>query len=255
MPIMPRAPLVVGVLGTATAVLATIDRVLDPAPWTPESGALLVAGGWLLTITGLAGFLVARGRWSRVVMGVMAGAWVGVAAAAPLDTWSVATTVVGAATIGAMVGPWPSRWLRHLPAADGPPIAGVVALLALAATPFVHALSSSGGTENGDWIVAIWSVLLALWVSQGSPLGLATLRFGHGALVVAVAVATGIVTAIPLLVVTAVAMAGAWHPTMTIAVDRTVATDQPVPTPPELVAPELLEAAGYDDRGAPKELA
>ena len=104
-----------------------------------------------------------------------------------------------------------------------------------------------------DWVLAASGPTLAWLVSRAAPVGVWATRVG----LPITALGAGVGAGLPAGVAPAAAgvlLAGlAW----TRPVSRSVwpLTSEPVPAvpiPPELVAPEILRSAGYDDRGRPR---
>jgi hypothetical protein len=252
---VPRFPFSAVVLLVAATVAVAAALAIDPAPLSAASGALLAAAGLVITVVAAAGVLLAKGRWSRRLGTVLAALWLGVGIA--LDA-TAATIVVLAASAGALfafAGPWLSQgWLRHLPSAQGPPPAAVVADLAVLSIPVLVALARPGGPGPLAWALAGTAVVLAWGLSRASRPALWAIRLVLPALGVAAGLAAGAPGGIVLGAGAVLAAAPAWHPdvgrTLRPALTRRAGG---VPIPPELAPTAVLEAAGIDDRGRPKE--
>lgn len=249
---MPAAPLTVTALLSLSTVLGTLHLafggVVDPS-------AALVAGAGLVvfTIVAASGTLLARGRWAAPADAAVALTWIGLAVVVPLEGLSIALLVVAAAALAAALGPWLRRWLRRLPRADGPPPAAVVLLLALMATPVAAALASPNGIGIGAVVLAAWSAALALGIARMLPGSLLAARVVHPALAIAAAVETGMPGGAVITATAAVVAAMAWRRDVALAITPvSPRRGDAIAIPPELVPPEILEAAGLDDRGRPR---
>jgi hypothetical protein len=223
-------------------------------PYEPAPAALVSIGMTVLTVVACAGLLIARGRWARVVSAALAAVWVGVVAASPLSPVSITVLVAAAFTVGATAGPWLGRWLRRLPPAQGPPPSVSALLIALLATPAVVGLASPSGLHAVAWGWSASSLLLAPALGRAAPGSLSGARFVHPAVGAAAAVLVGFPGGVAYGALVVASGVLAWRRDVALAVSP-ISTDRtaPVPFPPELTPPEVLAAAGLDDRGRPLE--
>jgi hypothetical protein len=250
---VPAAPLSVAVVVTAASTLGTIALALHPAPF--DDGAALLAGGGLgvTTVVAVAGTLLARSRWARVVDIALAATWVGVGIA--LDSvMGLVVIGVGALALGASAGPWLGAWLRRLPLALGPPPAAVVALLTLVTVPAALGLASAGTAPGaGSWTLAAWSLALAVFVGRAATGSLIALRFGHPIVAVAVTPFMPLPAALVAVMSAFLVAATGWRRDVRVAlVPVQPVTGRPVRLPPELVPGHVLDAAGLGGDGRPK---
>ena len=238
-----------GLLGPAS-VLGAVRLAVDPEPLAADAAALLALGALLLTVVSLVGLVMARSRWARLTGLGVAVSWVGVFAASPIDPLGVAMLAAATTAAAAYAGPWAARWARRLPRADGPPTAGVVALLTLLATPVVVAVASADGLHPAGWAFSAWSLAAAWGLGRSLRPALWAVRVAHPALALAAGALAGIPGGIAVAASGIVPAVAAWHPSVADA----VASLDPVATvamPPELTPADVLEAAGIDDRGRP----
>lgn len=248
------APLVASSLATLTAVAGTVTLVAGQTPYAASAATLVAVGMLTLTVVSVAGLLVARGRWSRLVAAGGAATWLGVAAASPLGPASTVLITLAAATLAALLGPWLGRWLRRLPPAGGPSPPAAALLLGLTATPAAAGLASPGGAHPALWAWGLWSLALAVAVARATPGSLIATRIGHGALALAVAAIIGFSEGLVAPIVASVPVALAWRRQIRIELVPVEARrGDAVPFPPELVHPDVLAAAGLDDRGHRRE--
>lgn len=247
---MPRAPSAVASLATVTSVSGTLLVVIGDTPYSP-SAAMLGAGGLLvLTIVGVAGMLLARARWSRLVLLSGTVAWLAVAAASDRSALWVVLVLVAATSVTALSGPWLGRWLRRLPSATGPSPVVFALLLSLTAAPAAVGLSSPGGVHPGPIAWSVWSLVLAVAVGRAAPGSLTAVRVVSPVLAVGAGIAAGLPGGLVIPAVAAVPTALAWRREVRVAVAQPAPTrSETVPLPTELVPPEILAAAGLDDRG------
>lgn len=246
---MPPAPLTASALTGLVGVVGLVHLAIDPRPFGDDR-ALLVAGGMaILTLVVTTGLLLARGRWSRwALLGLGAG-WLALALRSDLDALSTSIVAGAAAMIGAATGPWLPRWLRHRPAAEGPPPAAVIALLGLLAMPVVIGVTSANPGAL-EWAVAGWSVLMALGVSRAQEMALWAARILHPPLCVAAGVAIGLPWGTVVALFGAAQSALLWRRDVLLAVSPLIPEAAPaVPIPRELVDPAILRAAGLDPDG------
>ncbi|MDR9452130.1 MAG: hypothetical protein RI637_13050 [Acidimicrobiia bacterium] len=250
---MQRSPVVIA----ATVVLASLAWALVLAfgsgPFTGSSAALL-AGDLLVVGTVIAvGIVLSRGRWTRRAALVSLGGQAAIGVVFEVDGWWIAAVMLNALAIGSVSGPWLAGWLRRLPRADGPPPRAVILSLGLIALPALVAVTAPEGVPAGGWVLSAFSLIAAWTYSQAWLPALWAARVGlpvFGIVAVAGLPSTGIL-ALGLAVVTLTALA--WSP----EVLRATMTPAPapidlIPIPPELTPPEILEAAGLDDRGRPR---
>jgi hypothetical protein len=248
-----RAPYAVSAIFTVTAVGWSARLAVDPEPFGAAPGALLAVDLAVLAVVTVAGLLLARGRWARIAAIGESAAWLVLAAVMPLDHAGLALLVAAGASLCATAGPWLTRdWLRRRPSADGPPPGAVAAMLGLLAVPGIAAAAAGTDLRPLDWALSGFAVAAAWGLGRGTAAALWALRLGLAPL----AAATGLTAALPRgLAVIAVGIgvtAAGWRREVTLAI-RPLAAVRRVPIPPELAPPEILEAAGYDDRGHPAE--
>ena len=221
------------------------------APLAGGSGALLglslVIGAAVATL----GLVLARGRWARrLALGLLAFQ-IGLAVVMDLDGWGIGALAATAVSIVLVVGPWLDGFLRRLPPAEPIPPAAMILGLGLVFVPGLLAVSSPGGVEEMHWVAALVSLATAWAFARALRVGLWSARL----LVPLLLIAAGLVSSLAgMLVAFALALAGgalAWSPSVNRAVTPLLARADGVAVPPELVSPELLAKAGYDERGRP----
>lgn len=252
---MPRSPFWISAALTASAVAWSSRLALDPEPLGAVPGAVLGADLALLAVVAVAGLLVARGRWARYLAISLSVVWLGLGAWMPLDPLGAAATVVAGAALAGTAGPWLTRgWLRHRPSADGPPVAAVAMMLGLLALPGVVALAGHDGLGGLEWALAGLAVPGCWAVGRGVTAGLWAVRLALPLLAAAAGVAAGFPNGLATVGAGLAVAAVSWRRDVGVSVSPIAPEPaRRVPIPPELVPPEILEAAGYDERGRPAE--
>ena len=254
MPVMQRSPAVIA----ATIVLASLAwalaLVFGSGPWSTSSAGLLAADLLVAGTVVAVGIVLSRGRWTRRAAFVLLGGQALVGVFLEVDGWWVASVALTAISIGLVAGPWLGGWLRKLPRADGPPPRAVSLSLGLIALPALVAVTAPAGVTAGGWLLSCFGLVLAWAYSQAWLPALWAIRGGLP--VLGIAAVAGLTWAGVLVLGSGVVMltALAWSPDVLRA--AMVATPTPVdliPIPPELAPREVLESAGLDERGRPRE--
>lgn len=246
---MPRSPFIATGVSTATAVGTVAVLTRGSSPYPPSSAVLAGFGLLLITVIAVAAYLVGRSRWARHLLVGVNLTCVGVAVATPLSPITAALIGLAATGLTLLAGPWPDRWLRKLPSADSPPPTVTAILLILVATPAVCGFTATEPVHTAVWGWAGWCVALALFLGRAVPGSLVAARFLHLPLAATVALTIGMPHGLTVLATAAAIVPLAWLREVRLSVLPLVATQRPVPFPPELVPPEILAAAGLDDRG------
>lgn len=221
------------------------------APMAGDSGALLGLSLVIAAAVATLGLVLARGRWARrLALGLLAFQ-VGLSIVMDLDGWGIGSLGVTAVSIVLVAGPWLDGFLRRLPPAEPIPPAAMTLGLGLVLVPGLLAAASPGGVDGAHWAAALLSLITAWAFARALRLGLWSARL----VVPLLLVAAGLVSTLAgTLMAFALAIAGcalAWAPSVNRAVTPLLARAEGVAVPPELVSPELLARAGYDDRGRP----
>ncbi|HSG78671.1 MAG TPA: hypothetical protein VLD62_03750 [Acidimicrobiia bacterium] len=249
----PSILLVAASVVTASLVWS-VRLALDPDPFASDAAGVIAVASTALAVVAVTGMLVARGRWSRRLAGGLVALWLGLAATMPLDGLGVAGLAAAGVAAAALAGPWLGGWIRLLPSANGPEPLVVAVVLGILALPVAVALALHDGLSTAAWVLAGGAVAIGWLVSRASLAGLWGARAGLPALGVWVAVTGDLPGAAIAGGLGVVAGAATWAKPVRLAVDPLAPPPvERVPFPPELVPPGILEAAGYDDRGVPRE--
>ena len=248
---VPPAPFLISGAICGSALTWAVLLALAPAPLSPDAAAVIAVTLSGSAVSVGAAMLVARARWSRPAAGLLGAACMAPALALPLGPAPLIATALAAAAVAGVVGPWLHGWLRRLPAAEAPPRPAALALIALAVLPAVVAAAGHQGLRRADWALIAVAAGSGLALSRSRVTGLWATRLllpGAGAFA---AVGGPLPAAAVLAAAVLAAVVPAWHPDVARAVRPVVGVGHRIP--PELVDPALLRAAGFDDRGRPRQ--
>jgi hypothetical protein len=193
-----RPAFITAALVLAAGSLWTVSLAVDPDPFSGDAAAAVGIGVVVFTLVGVSGILLIRGRWvPRFVVVLLAG-FAGLAAAKPLEPWSIAALTATAAGAVAILGPWLRGWFRQRPAAGTAPWqASALGAAAVALVPVVGVASPAGlelahGVLAGTGLFFGWAYvrthIWALWV-----LRIATVPVGIAAAVASPALGAAVI--------------------------------------------------------------
>ncbi len=225
--------------------------IIDPGPFDEGSAALLATSIVIASATTTLGLVLARGQWARRLgLGIL-GAELLLAIAMDVGVWGGLTLLATSLSITLLAGPWLDGFLRRLPPAEPLPVPAMTLALGLLFVPAVLGVSAPGGVGALHWLAGLAALMTAWAFSRALPAGLWSARL----LVPVLLAAAGAFTTAPGMI-GVLAAAGAvgvlaWLPASAHAVRPLIAAAGGVAVPPELVPPDLLARAGYDDRGRP----
>ncbi len=197
------------------------------------------------------GLVLARGRWGRRLAAGLLAAQVALAVVMDLEGWGIIALAATAVSMLLVAGPWLDRFLRRLPPAEPIPSPAMVLGLGLVLVPGILAVSSPGGVEEIHWVVALVSLATAWAFARALRIGLWSARLIVPALLVAAGFASTVVGTVVALAMALLVAGLAWSPPVDRSVTPLLARAPGVAIPPQLVSPDLLAEAGYDDRGRP----
>ncbi len=222
-------------------------------PFADGSGALLAVSMVITSAVASLGLVLARGRWARRLALAILATQVGLAMVMDLDAWGAITLAVTALSIGLVAGPWLDDFLRRLPPAEPLPAGAMALALGLVVGPGLLALSSPGGVEVMHWAAGLASLVTAWAFTRALRLGLWSARVAVPVLLVGAALVSTLPGMLVALAMAVTSAALAWSSPVNLAVTPLLTRAQGVAVPPELVPPDLLAGAGYDERGRPVE--
>lgn len=243
----------------AAAVLATgavwmLRLVLNPGEMAGDSATLLGLDLLLLSAVVSTGLVLSRGRWARNAAYLLIGAQLALTAVLGLDAWGWATLLASVAALALVAGPWLDGFLRRLPPADAAPTVATILAVGGLALPGLIAVANPGGLSPVHWAAAGIGLAATWMYSRAVAGGLWLMRLLVPAAMLVAAVVGNLAGGIVLSLAAAGVALLAWHRSAALAVDPLVpSTATGAAVPPELVPPDLLRAAGYDERGRPLE--
>jgi hypothetical protein len=248
---MRRPQATAAALFTSAALWAGIASTGD----VYETSSSFVLGSGLLLVVAVAivGMVAGASRWAlRLGIGT-AGGMVAFGVIFPLTPWTVAAMASAGAALAGLVGTGFDHLIRQRPAADGPPARSVLLSLLLLASPPVWALAAPDGFETPTLVAAVVTWVTLAWYAKAAPGALLLVRWITPViLLLAATIAEFPVAA--LIALSAVGLASlAWTVEARIAVHPLAEPGTTVPIPPELAPPDVLDAAGLDDRGRRRE--
>lgn len=252
---MPRVAFPTAALLLGGGLLWAVRISFGPTFMTQGAATLLAADIVILTAIAVVAMLLAPGRWVRIFITSLAGGWAAVAIALPADPLWVAAVGCSLAGVAlAWLGPM-DDWFVGGVKPDRVPVRATVLSLGLLAVPGLVALTASGGVTASGWFLAGLSLVGGWAYARAIPLSVWVLRIAlpvsGGWSVMGLVVGDGLARGA--LVTGLVALA--WTADARLAasplVSRKVDT---VPILPEMVPTDLMESAGYDRRGRPKEV-
>ncbi len=251
---MQRPPLTVAALMVLSCLGWALVLAFGSGPLAGSAAVLLAVDLLLLGTVIAVGIVLARGRWTRWAGFVLLGGQAVLGIFYEADGWWIAAVAATAVSCGGLAGPWLDGWLRRLPRADGPPPPAVILSLGLLGLPALVAVTAPGGVTMGGWLLSGLAILGAWGYSQGWLPALWALRGGLPLLGVTAVAPLPWLEALVLGPAVAMLTALAWSPEVQRATLTTTRTAvDPVAIPPELAPPEVLEAAGLDDHGRPRQ--
>ena len=168
-----------------------------------------------------------------------------------LGGWGIVALAATTVSIVLVAGPWLDDFLRRLPPAEPIPPAAMALALGLVLVPGALAVSSPGGVEAMHWVAGKVPVVTAWAFARALRTGLWSARLVVPVLLIAAGLSSTVVGTVVALALAITAAALAWSAPVNRAVTPLVARADGVAVPPQLVSPELLARAGFDERGRP----
>jgi hypothetical protein len=226
--------------------------VFGETPLTDGGAALVAADLLLLGLVALLAVVLAPTPWSRRIA-LAGGAVLGlVAVAHPIDAgWIVATVAGGAFVL--LLAPTPDgSWFVSPPRSPVPARASALAI-GLAAFPAVIGAGGFPSVTPIGYLVAAASIMTGWAYARALLPALWFARFGWPPLALAATIGLQPLAAAAVALAVAPVAWLAWSKDARVAASPLVRTTAAVQVLPELVPPEILEAAGFDHKGRPKE--
>jgi hypothetical protein len=223
-----RPQLLIGPLALGAILVGSLALVVDPGAVPPSSASLIAVGLAIVGVTGLAGLLLARAPWARIVLvgGVIAAMALASVGSSPI-TW--VTLAVGGCALVGLLGPWLTLWIRHHRLTDAPgPVVVVLESVAAGAALFVGVATIGTGARWYHWALAVLCIGSSVAYGRGSLAGRVLLRTAVPLAACSVAIAMADLGGVAI----AVAGVGIGGAAWTRAATRTATVIAPVlPTP------------------------
>jgi hypothetical protein len=223
--------------------------IIAPAPFGRDSGALLGLSVVVAAAVATLGLVLARGRWARRLAFGLLALQIILLAVMDFDGWGIVALAATATSIVLVAGPWLDGFLRRLPPAEPIPPAAMALGLGLVFAPGLLAVSSPGGVEVMHWVAGLGSLLTAWAFARALRAGLWSARIVVPLLLLAAAPASTRAGAVVAVAMAIIGGALAWSAPVNRAVTPLLTRAEGVAVPPQLVPPELLARAGYDQQG------
>ena len=221
-------------------------------PWPRPAVVAIAADLVLLATVAVVGMILGRSRWARRLAAATATAGLALGAFVEFGAPWVVAAATSAAALGAVTGPWLKGWVRERPAALGPPEVAVVLEILLLAIPGIVGAAAVGGLGAAAIVGIAAAPLAAFWYAKTVKGAVVAVRLLYPAVAVVTGIFEGGVTGLVLAVVGVAAGALAWTSGVLVAARPLTTKARSVPIPAELTPPEILEAAGLDERGRRK---
>ena len=247
---MQKPPIFAPAALLAAAIAWTLTLAFGEPTIGTTAAAVAVVDLLVVVLVAIVGLVVARAQWARRFSLVVIGLMAAMALTMPISNyWVIALSLSGLAVV-AVTGPSLNEFL-HPPISNGPPAKAVALLLLLLVLPGVTAFLAGSPLSFASWIVIVIAPIVAWTYGQAILAGLWAARIAIPAagLLAMWALEWWAV----LLFGTVIALEAwlAWSSQIhgAIAGRDPVTKVRSVPIPPELAPPEILAAAGLDDRG------
>jgi hypothetical protein len=226
------APLIITGLFGIAEFLWSVRLTVYPAPFSPGSAVLVVAGVVIYTSIATVGILLVRAPWARwLAFATVVATLVLGSLGETIGALAITATALSLVAIGGLAGPWLRIWLRRRPGSGAGPIAAALPLVALSALPLAG-IAAPDALSPAVLAVAFAGPLLAWAYARAFRWGLWGLRVVTPALALIAAVATGGWGAAWLVAYAASVVALSWMPAAGEAQSPVQA-----PLPPARVSP------------------
>ena len=221
------------------------------SPWGAPGASLVAVDLVVVTAVNVVAMVLSPRRWVRNSIGVIGGAWAGLAIALPADPlWIIAvvTCVIGVALAWTRLV---DEWFHRVKPDRVPAKATSLALGLIWLPGLVGGLGIPDVTPGG-WIMVAFGLVGGWAYARALPGALWTIRLALPPLGIVSIIGLRLPAAAGVIAATATLTVLAW------TADARLAVRSPVPrrvTPvsilPEITPPGLMESAGYDRRGRP----
>ncbi|HSJ70408.1 MAG TPA: hypothetical protein VLA29_02050 [Acidimicrobiia bacterium] len=209
---MARPHLIIGIVALSAVVVGSLAVAVDPDPIARSAVPMLTAGLLVCSLVGLAGLLLARAPWGRVVLvGTVVITMVAASAGETPLTW--AAFIVGGIALVGLLGPWLTLWIRHHRLTDAPGTTAIVLIAVGAGAPLFLGLVLVGtGAAWYHWMLAGVTIVGSLLYGRGNRIGLWTFRTVTPMIAVIVGLATAGIAGLAIAVAGLAIGVAAWTP-------------------------------------------
>lgn len=209
---MARPHLIIGAVALIAVIVGSLAVAIDSDPIARSTVPMLTAGLLVCSLVGLAGLLLARAPWGRVVLiGTVAVAMATASAGDSPLTW--AAYILGGIALVGLLGPWLTLWIRHHRLADAPgPTAVALVAVGAAAPLFLGLVLMGTGTHWYHWMLVGVTIAGSVLYGRGNRIGIWTLRTATPILAVIVGLATGGVAGLAIAFAGVVLGGASWTP-------------------------------------------
>lgn len=247
---MSPGPLIAATVVIAAAIGWSGRLMGGPSPLASGPAAMVAIVAIALSLVAAAGLLFSRRRWSLWLVVAIALGELALTAVLDLSTSGTAVAVAVAAVQVAAVMATAGGWVRPAPNPQGPPPLAVGLLLVLLGFPALVAAVNADGIAVAAVAGAVLVASAAIVYSRSGVPALWALR----AMVPLGAALAAAATSLPGSLVVATVGLGlttvSWSRVVRDAATPLLPLRSPgYRIPPELAPPEILDAAGLDDKG------
>lgn len=235
----------------AAALVWVIALLFDSGPLPAHSVLLTGTGLLAISTTGAVGLVVAGARWAYWLAVASVAATLVIAALRTVDPVWWLGLVSSAGTAALLFLPVITGRIRKLPSASGPPPTAVIPPLPLLAAPLLVGLTSMNAPATPALVVGLSAPLFAYLYIRVIPGGLWGVRLVWPLFALGLSPMLGVPAGVMAALV-AVTVAGfAWRPEVKASYHPPREVGSTFPIPPEMTPPEVLDAAGIDEKGRP----
>jgi hypothetical protein len=225
----------------------------ESGPWPQSAATLIAAEIVLMTTIVVVALVLSPLPWVRNTATVLVAGELALAMA--LDTSPAWWVAVVTSTIGTILlwRPGLTEAIEQGVRPDRVPARATALAIGLALLPGVVGVLGYDGVTVGGWVLAGAALVLAWAYMRALPIALWTVRLVLAPLSIWAAIGLDPVAGVALVGATLVLVGLAWTSDARNAVSPLAPErGKPVPLLPEMVPGEILESAGFDQRGRPR---
>lgn len=227
--------------------------VFGATPLTARAAGLVALDLVVFGVIGTVAVLLGRTPWSRrIALGSLAVGGGGAALAHEIDLlWAIAAAVTAAAVLA--LAPSPGRGWYMAPRGQPVPAGATGVAIGLAVVPGLVGVTGVPEVRPLGFGLALLGLVLAFTYARAKLWALWAARAGVPLLAIGAAIGLEVWAALVLVAGSWLVSGLAWAPVARNAAAPLSRRETAVPILPEMVPPDVLEAAGFDQRGRPKD--